>query len=202
MYLARRPICSSSRTGSSSTKPIALRVLIELRSTSGSSGSAHPSCIDHRKPPSAPSTRSRHNASPVFVDVGMKASRLIALRIVHGTDISTTTLSGIAATTSALRQPYPATRPATRAARMNQIENGRTRTETPSSAPNSRRRLVLGGPSVQSWVTSTQRAARHQKMNIVSSCRLPTWNTRFGNTARRPAVISPARWPNMRRAMT
>jgi len=139
--------------------------------------------------------------SPVFVDVGTKASSWMALRIVQGIDIATTTPSGIAAVISARRQPILATRAATSTAAMNHSENGRTRTETPSTAPNSTRRRGDGAPELQSCMTSTHSAAMHQNMNIVSSCRLPTWKTRFGNRAMTPAATRPATWPNSRLAM-
>lgn len=196
---ARRPICSASRSGCSSTNWIAMRVLSRLRSTSGKLGSAHPSWSAQRNSPFAPGKRSRHSVSPVFVDVGTKASICRALRIVHGIDIATTTASGIAAARRLRRHPARATSAAARTATTNRIENGRISTDTPSAAPNATSRRVDGSPVAQSWVTTIATAARHQKTYIVSSCTLAVWKIRFGKTARMPAPRRPPSSPNSRR---
>jgi len=177
-------------------------VFSRLRSTSGRSGSAHHSWSAQRNPPVASIDRSRHSVSPVFVEVGTKASSRIALRIVHGTDRATTMASGIAVVRRLARQPAPATSAAASRATRNRTENGRTSTDTPSTAPNASSRRVDGTPRRQSCVTTIATAARHQKMYIVSSCTEAVWNTRFGNRASTAAPSTPPSSPNSRRPIT
>ena len=201
-HLARRPICSGlarrvvehpadrhARVGRCSARPPA------------AAGRRTPRASAQRNPPSAPSKRSRQSVSPVFVDVGTKASRRTALRIVHGTIISSTTASGIAAASARCASRHRGhQRPGEeggdepdreRADQHRHAEHGAEREEAPRR----------GQSADQSWVTTMARAARHQKMYIVSSCTRGDLEHDVGEHGEdRRAATSPPRSPNRRRA--
>src|SRR4051794_38034411 len=181
---------------------MALRVLPLLRGTSGRFGSAQPSWSAKRNPPVAVELRSRHSVSPVLVEVGMNASICASLRTIHGIVITTMTSVGTSVTRNAFFHPAWTASAARNSPSKNQIENGRTYADTPSTTPNASSRLRLGRPVDQSCDTITARAAVAQNTNIVSTCMLATWLMALGQTANKPAATRPTVGLNRRRPIT
>jgi len=179
-------------------------MLAALRSTSGRAGSAQPSWFAHTNLPVALGERSRQTVSPMFVENTTGESNALMLRTVHGTRTSTNGSTTQPSAFKARRQPAPVASTASTNATRNGSENGRTRLETPNTAPNRSNRLRVGGPTDQSCVARTVRLASAKKMKAVSRLRVATKNTRFGNTAAMAAATSATRTssPNARRAMT
>jgi len=90
-------------------------------------------------------------------------------RTVQGVRTTASASSGQPRAASARRQPQPMTRRATTRPARKGRENGRTRADSPRTAPKASRRARVGGPVAQSWVTTTATAARAKRMNAVSS---------------------------------